>query len=314
MRTFVNMVVVLAAVITLTISSVLPTAAVPSAVRPGSAAGPLVSASWLAQLGADPSVVVVDMRPADAYAQGHIPGAVNLPVQTLAQPNTDEPEVGPWQARTMELLGSLGISPASVVVAYDENGSLFAARMRWVLTHLGHESALVLDGGLTAWTALGQPLTTTPTVRPPTAYVGTPDARRLAGWKDVLERLGNPNVQLIDVRPVPGYTGENPGTARRGGHIPTALNLDWSNNVQAQAPRSFKSLAELQTLYDGLGLDRNKEIIVYCTTGIQASNTLLVLEMLGYPNVRLYSGSWSEWSNRDDLPIAVGPDPGTAPN
>ncbi len=112
--------------------------------------GYLVTASWLAQLGADEAIVVVDMRPADAYAQGHIPGAISLPVQTFSMPNTDESEVGAWQGRAMEILGNAGIGRGSVVVSYDENGNLFATRLRWVLTYLGHERAAVLDGGLSA--------------------------------------------------------------------------------------------------------------------------------------------------------------------
>ena len=274
----------------------------------------LVTASWLAQLGSRPGVVVVDLRAADAYAQGHIPGAINLPVQELAQPNTDEEEVGPWQQRIMALLGQHGISPRDVVVGYDENGNLFAARLRWVLKHLGHERAVVLDGGLGAWTALGQSLATEATTRPATEYTGTPNLEKLATWKYVLDRLGSPNVQILDVRPQPQYTGETlAGSAPRGGHIPTALNLDWNNNVLADSPRTYKSLAELQALHDSIGLDRNQEIIVYCTSGIQSSNGLFVLEMLGYPNVRLYSGSWNEWGSREDLPIATGPAPGAAP-
>jgi thiosulfate/3-mercaptopyruvate sulfurtransferase len=118
-------------------------------------------------------------------------------------------------------------------------------------------------------------------------------------------------VQILDVRSRDYYLGENAGGARRGGHIPTALHLDWSNNVQGEAPRTFKSLAELQAFYDGIGLDRNKEIIVYCGAGVWSSNTLFVLDMLGYPRVRLYSASWGEWGNRDDLPVATGADPGT---
>lgn len=274
----------------------------------------LVSASWLAQLGSNPAVVIVDARPQDAYAQGHIPGAVNLSWQSLATRNSEELETGPWRERTVELLGSLGISPENTVVAYDDNGNIFSARLRWALTHLGHERAVILDGGLSAWTKLGQATSTETPTRVPAAYTGTTDPERLATAQYIVDRLGDPNVQILDVRPLAAYTGEDPGTFRRSGHIPTALHLDWNNNVRADSPRTFKSLAEMQALYDGVGLDRNKEIIVYCNAGVWSANTLFTLDMLGYPRVRLYSASWGEWGNRDDLPIATGPEPGSVPN
>jgi thiosulfate/3-mercaptopyruvate sulfurtransferase len=274
----------------------------------------LVTASWLAQLGSSPDIVIVDGRPPEVYAQGHIPGAVNLPSQGLATRSSEEIETGPWRDRTVEQLGTLGISPSNMVVAYDDQGSYFAARVRWALKHLGHDRAVILDGGLSAWTKLGQPLSTDTPARAPTTYTGTTDPGRLATATYILERLGDPNVQILDVRTLAMYTGEDPGTFKRSGHIPTALNLDWVNNVQAEQPRTFKSLAELQALYDGIGLDRNKEIIVYCNGGVWSANTMFVLEMLGYPHVRLYSASWGEWGNRDDLPISTGPEPGTAPN
>ena len=274
----------------------------------------LVTASWLAQLGATPDVVVIDARAQDAYAQGHIPGAVNLPWQSLATRSSEEIETGPWRERAVEQLGALGIGPRSIVVSYDDNGNIFSARVRWALKHLGHERAVMLDGGLAAWTKLGQPMTAETTTPTATTYTGTTDPERLATAKYIMDRLGDPNMQILDVRTLADYTGENQGTFKRSGHIPTALHLDWTNNVQAESPRTFKSLAEMQALYDGIGLDRNKEIIVYCNGGVWSANTLFVLEMLGYPRVRLYSASWTEWGNRDDLPIVIGPEPGPAPN
>ena len=286
----------------------------PASARQIGATSFLVTASWVAQLGSHQEVVIVDARTADAYAQGHIPGAVNLPWQTLATRSSEETEMGPWRERTLEQLGSLGISPGDVVVSYDDNGNIFSARIRWALKHLGHERAVMLDGGLSAWTGLGQATTTETPMRAPTTYAGSPDPERIATASYILERLGDPNVQILDVRPMAMYTGEDPGTWRRSGHIPTALHLDWTDNVQAESPRAFKSLAELQALYDGIGLDRNKEIIVYCNGGVWSANSLFVLEMLDYPQVRLYSASWGEWGNRDDLPITTGAEPGTVSN
>ena len=310
MRSFLSRLFLIAIVLPLT--GVLTPAR--TSAEPISAPSFLVTASWLAQLGSSPDIVIVDGRPPDAYAQGHIPGAVNLPSTSLATRSSEEIETGPWRDRTIEQLGALGISSSNIAVAYDDQGSYFAARVRWALKHLGHDRAVILDGGLSAWTKLGQPLSTDVPARTPTTYTGTTDPERLATARYVVERLGNPNVQILDVRTLAMYTGEDPGTFKRSGHIPTALHLDWVNNVQAEQPRTFKSLAELQALYDGVGLDRNKEVIVYCNGGVWSANTMFVLEMLGYPHVRLYSASWGEWGNRDDLPIATGSEPGSAPN
>jgi thiosulfate/3-mercaptopyruvate sulfurtransferase len=269
-----------------------------------------VSATWLAEHGKDPTVAVVDMRPLDAYNHGHIPGAFNLPWQNLAQPSSDESQIGPWQIQMMDQIGAVGISPGNMVVSYDDAGNLLAARMRWVLKYLGHEQVAVLDGGLPAWTQLGEPVTTEAITRPPVTYTSSPNPELLATWQYVLDNLDNPAIQILDARPTGSYTGEAAGTDLHAGHIPGALNLDWNNVVQADAPRTFKSADELQAVFDATGLSRDKEIIVYCGSGPASSEVLLTLQMLSYPNVREYSSSWSEWGNREDLPFVTGPEPG----
>jgi thiosulfate/3-mercaptopyruvate sulfurtransferase len=290
----------------------LVTAFVPSltSAQPATDTTFLVSGSWVAQHATDTTVAIVDMRPSEAYDQGHIPGAINLPVQFLAQPNTDESQIAPWQDRMTGELGSVGITSNDMVVSYDDSGNLPAARMRWVLKYFGYENAAVLDGGLSAWTQLGEPLSTEPTSRLASTYTGTPNSDLLATWQYVLDRVDNPDVQILDVRPNGSYTGEAASTDLHSGHIPGALNLDWNNLVESQAPRTFKSVEALQASYDAIGLDRNKEIIVYCGSGIASSGALLSLDMLGYPRVRLYSASWAEWGNRLDLPFSTGPEPG----
>lgn len=269
-----------------------------------------VSASWLAEHSTDPTIAIVDMRPLDAYNQGHIPGALNLPWQKLAQPNTDESQIGPWQTQMMDQIGNAGISPADMVVSYDDAGNLYAARMRWVLKYLGHEHAAVLDGGLPAWTQLGEPVTIEAAVHPAVTYTGSANPELLATWQYVLDNLDNPDVQIVDARPTPSYTGEAAGADLHAGHIPGALNLDWNKLVQTDAPRTFRNADELQAVFDATGLNRDKEIIVYCGSGPASSEALLTLQMLGYPNVREYSASWAEWGNRDDLPFVTGPEPG----
>jgi thiosulfate/3-mercaptopyruvate sulfurtransferase len=269
-----------------------------------------VSANWLAEHRQDPGMAVVDVRPLDAYNQAHIPGALNLPYPKLAQPSSDESEIGPWQGQMMELLGSAGITQSDMVVSYDDAGNLFAARLRAVLKYLGHEHAAVLDGGLPGWTQLGEPVSAEATFRPAVTYTGSPNPDLLATWQYVLGNLGNPDVQILDARPTASYTGEAAGADLHAGHIPGALSLDWNNLVQTEAPRTFKSADELQAAFDAAGVSREKEIIVYCGSGPASSEAMLALQMLGYPNVRQYSASWSEWGNREDLPFVTGPEPG----
>jgi|SRR5215212_1840819 len=261
----------------------------------------LVSVDWLhANLG-DPSLRVVDMSPVSLYAAGHVPGAISLEWQRLALVDTSEPSVEAWRGEVQAILGELGIAPEHTVVIYDE-GSLFAARLFWVLEQLGHAQVKVLDGGMPAWQAAGLAVSAEISVLPPATYVANPRPELLAGWAEVLDKLSRQDTVLLDVRSLAEFRGEDV-RATRGGHIPGAVNVPFTDNAQPDPPRYFKPAPELLGTYAALGVTPNKQVIVYCSSGVRASIGYLTLRLLGYPNVKVYTGSWEEWGNRLDLPI-----------
>jgi thiosulfate/3-mercaptopyruvate sulfurtransferase len=164
------------------------------------------------------------MAPGDAEnAACRLPTALNMLWQTLDMPTSDESDIAAWDMGIMQRLGGAGISPENIVVSYDDNGNLFASRLRWVLKYLGHDKAVVVDGGIAAWTQSGGMLTDEPNAQPATTYDGSPTPERLATWRYVYDHLADPGVQIVDVRPLAAYTGDDPGTFRRAGHIPGAF-------------------------------------------------------------------------------------------
>lgn len=288
--------------IAIIVAVVLP-ATSPAAAQEPAFANPdlLVSVDWLSATLGNPSLRVVDMSPVGIYAAGHVPGAVSLEWERLALADTSEPSVEAWRGEVQAVLGALGIAPEHTVVIYDE-GSLFSARLFWVLEQLGHPRVMVLDGGMSAWQAAGLPISAEPSVLPPATYVANPRPELLAGWAEVLDKLGRPDVILLDVRSLAEFRGEDVRTAR-GGHIPGTVNVPFMDNAQPDPPRFFKSAPELLAAYATLGVTMDKQVIVYCSSGVRASVGYLTLRLLGYPNVKVYTGSWDEWGNRLDLPI-----------
>ena len=288
--------------IAIIVAVVLPTIS-PAAAQEPTYVNPdlLVSVDWLSATLGDPSLRVIDMSPVGIYAAGHIPGAISLEWQRLALADTAEPSVEAWRGELQAVLGEVGVAPAHTVVIYDE-GSLFSARLFWVLEQLGHPRVKVLDGGLPAWQAAGLPISAETVVLSPATYLARPRSELLAGWAEVLDKLGNPDVVLLDVRSPAEFRGEDVRAAR-GGHIPGAVNVPYTDNANPDPPRSFKSAPELLATYAALGVTPDKQVIVYCSSGVRASVGYLTLRLLGYPNVKVYTGSWDEWGNRLELPI-----------
>jgi thiosulfate/3-mercaptopyruvate sulfurtransferase len=269
----------------------------------------LVDADWVEAHLHDPKVrlIEVDVDTA-AYEQGHIPGAVGFNWQRELQDQTIRAPLSP--AHLEELMSRAGVSNDTTIVLYGDNNNWFAAWALWILKYYGHQDVRLLDGGRVKWVADKRELTTEVPSYPRTTYhAQSPDAAIRALRDQVLAQLGRSDITLVDVRSPAEYSGEllAPANlpqegAQRGGHIPGAANIPWSQAVREDG--TFKSADELRSLYEGKGVTANKEVIAYCRIGERSSHTWFVLHyLLGYPEVRNYDGSWTEWGSLIGVPI-----------
>jgi len=207
------------------------------------------------------------------------------------------------------LLSRSGIGPATEIVLYGDNNNWFAAWAYWQLKLFGHEPARILNGGRKYWLDQGLPLTTDVPAYPETGYqLAEPDFALRAFRDDILPRLGDPELVLVDVRSPAEFNGEviaPPGmseTAQRAGHIPGAASIPWAQTVREDG--TFKSVDELRALYEAKGVSADKDVIAYCRIGERSSHSWFVLhELLGYERVRNYDGSWTEWGSMVGVPI-----------
>lgn len=276
----------------------------------------LVTADWVEEHLNDPKVVLVEVdEDTEAYDKGHIPGAIKLDWKKDLQDGVRHDFIS--KDRLEALLSEKGIANDDTIVFYGGNNNWFAAYAYWYLKYYGHENLRLLDGGRKKWELESRELTTEVPERPATQYVaGEPDETIRAFRDEVIEAIGTKN--LIDVRSPDEYAGRllapahlPQEAAQIGGHIPTAGNVPWSK--AANEDGTFKSDEELARLYSEAGLDENKDTIAYCRIGERSSHTWFVLhEILGYPNVKNYDGSWSEYGSLRGVPVAVGDEPGKA--
>jgi thiosulfate/3-mercaptopyruvate sulfurtransferase len=269
----------------------------------------LVSTEWAAEHLNDSKVRFVEVDvDTTAYAQGHIPGAVGWNWQTQLQDNVRRDLIE--KQALEELLGKSGISNDTTILLYGDNNNWFAAYALWQLKYYGHKDVRLIDGGRKKWVAEKRTLTTEPAkVTPATYHASEPDESIRAYKDDVLATISKKKgVQLVDVRSVDEFTGKviaPPGmseTAQRGGHVPGAANVPWSQ--AANEDGTFKSADALKQLYGGKGVDGNGEVIAYCRIGERSSHTWFALKyLLGFSNVRNYDGSWTEYGNLVGAPI-----------
>ncbi|HEY2432603.1 MAG TPA: sulfurtransferase [Vicinamibacterales bacterium] len=260
-------------------------------------------AALSAALAAPPKRLVLDLRPAEDFAAGHLPGAVHLDLWGLSLVDTDPAPLKAFMWIIDHLLNLRGVDAATPVVVYDHQSGMRAARAFWFLEYFGHAQVQVLDGGFGAWVSAGLPVTREAAAPALSAWSGAPRAETLATWRDVQARLGSADAVILDTRSDEEYHGTLV-RAKRGGRIPGAAHVEWKRNLASDG--SFKPAAELRALYEQAGVTPDKEIVAYCQGGYRAAHAYLALRLLGYPRVRNYTGSWKEWGDREELPIEKG--------
>jgi thiosulfate/3-mercaptopyruvate sulfurtransferase len=270
----------------------------------------LVSADWAEEHLNTPGVVFVEVdEDTSAYDGGHIPGAVKLDWKTDLQDQVRRDFVNKEQFE--KLLSDKGISNDDTVILYGGNNNWFAAYAYWYFKLFGHDQVKLLDGGRKKWELDGRELSKDTVSRPATTYTARDQDTSIRAFRDeVLASIGNEN--LIDVRSPDEFVGRllapahlPQEQAQRAGHIPTALNIPWSK--AANEDGTFKSDDELRKLYADAGLDESKDTIAYCRIGERSSHTWFALhELLGYPHVKNYDGSWTEYGSLVGVPIEKG--------
>ena len=270
----------------------------------------LITATELAARLSD--VTLVDLRPAEDFAVGHIPGSTHVDIYGVSLNDSSEAPLNSFLAIFRVLFGSRGVRADRPVVIYDHESGERAARAVWLLAVLGHPDVRILDGGTQAWTAARHqlvrlsvaPPAIDPTKAPPTPppFRGHMNLDLLATRFEVHDAIDNPEYAIVDVRREAEYRGTEK-RARRVGTIPGAVHIFWREHLDAQG--AFRRPEEIRELYESRGVTPDKIVIPVCHGGYRSASTFIALKSLGYPHVRNYVSAWGEWGNRDDSRIVI---------
>lgn len=270
----------------------------------------LIDADTLA--GSLGEVTLLDLRPAEDFAVGHIQGAKHLDIYGVSLNDSAPEPLEAFLSIFHTLFGARGVTRDRTVVIYDHESGERAARAVWLLAVLDHPNVRLLDGGAGAWVASGRPLVRVgeavapvdPAKAPPTAgpFPGGRRLEHLASRFDVAAAIGDPATVIVDVRRLSEHQGTEK-RARRVGTVPGAVHLFWRDHLNEAG--AFKPADEVRAMYEAKGVTPDKTVIAYCQGGYRSASTFLALKSLGYPRVRNYVGSWGEWGNRDDSRIVL---------
>ena len=250
--------------------------------------GLVVSVDWLVAHHDDPALRLLDIRAADAYAESHLPGSVHLELPEITGIRDGVPGMLIPAADFAARMGQAGVDETKLVILYDDNWGMAAARVLWALTRFGFTQGAILNGGWDRWQEQDYPQSSAVTSPVPTRFPMNAADEQLAERAWLLAQAGRADLVLLDTRTPKEY---------EQGHLPQAINWDWMNAVPVGSWELMRPADELRTELATLGVTPDKEIVTYCRSGVRAAHTYVVLRALGFPRVRNYDGSWLEWSH-----------------
>lgn len=252
----------------------------------------------------DPNLRIIDVRPGERFAMGHIPGARHFDIYALNCDDTDDAPMQSFIRMWSFLFGRRGVAMDNTVLFCGEIAGMTSTRGFWFAEFLGHQDCHVLDGGFKAWAAAGLPVTRDAEVASAVLFKHNLQMEKIATYKDILGAIDNPNNVVVDTRSRAEYLGADVRAAR-GGAVPGAVHVEWVNHLNEDG--TFKPASELKELFEANGITPDKDIMPYCQTGYRSAHAYMALRLLGYPLARNYLGSWNEWGNRDGMPIETPP-------
>ena len=254
-----------------------------------------ISTQELEKIYKDDSVLIIDARSYKDYSKAHIPGAVSLDLFSFHWADTSEKGIESFGEHMRKILSYAGVDENKKIIFYDDVTGMLASRGVWMCLYFSHPDVQMLDGGISKWHREKLPTVSDSTIYKPSNLTTPLNTSIIIGFEELNASIGK--VTIIDARSTEEFDGTTPRAAR-GGHIPTAKNIDWNENLDNSG--KLKSDNDLESLYT---MDKESQIVTYCQGAYRAANSYLSLKKIGFKNVKVYLGSWGEWGNDLNLPV-----------